>query len=218
MPKIIVLMGAPGAGKGTQARLLQERLHLPQISTGDMFRALKEQNTPLADEVRGLMQAGKLVPDDVTIRVVRERTSRDDCRDGYILDGFPRTPAQATMLDELAVEQGKTIRPIDIEIPRELLEKRMTGRRSCPVCGEIYNVHFKPPKVDNVCDRHPEAQLMHRADDNPETVAARLATYEEQTRPLLDYYRSRNLLRTVDGTRHPEEIYENIEEIVKSEE
>ena len=217
MPKIIVLMGAPGAGKGTQARLLQEHLHLPQISTGDMFRALKEQNTPLAEEVRALMQAGKLVPDDVTIRVVRERTSRDDCRDGYILDGFPRTPAQATMLDELAAEQGKTIQAIDIEIPRELLEKRMTGRRNCPVCGEIYNIYFKPPKVDNVCDRHPEAQLIHRADDNPETVTARLATYEEQTRPLLDYYRSRNLLRSVDGTRDSEEIYRDIEEIVKSE-
>ena len=218
MPKIIVLMGAPGAGKGTQARLLQERLHLPQISTGDMFRALKEQNTPLAEEVRALMQAGKLVPDDVTIRVVRERTSRDDCRGGYILDGFPRTPAQATMLDQLAVERGKTIQPIDIEVPRELLEKRMTGRRSCPVCGEIYNTYFKPPKVDNVCDRHPEAQLIHRADDNPETVTARLATYEEQTRPLLDYYRSRNLLQTVDGTRDPEEIYRDIEEIVMSDE
>ena len=217
MPKIIVLMGAPGAGKGTQARLLQERLHLPQISTGDMFRALKEQNTPLAEEVRGLMQAGKLVPDDVTIRVVRERTSRDDCRGGYILDGFPRTPAQATMLDQLAVERGKTIQPIDIEVPRELLEKRMTGRRSCPVCGEIYNTYFKPPKVDNVCDRHPEAQLIHRADDNPETVTTRLATYEEQTRPLLDYYKSRNLLHTVDGTRDPEEIYRDLEEIVKSE-
>jgi len=217
MPKIIVLMGAPGAGKGTQARLLEERLHLPQISTGDMFRALKEQNTPLAEEVRALMQAGKLVPDDVTIRVVRERTSRDDCRGGYILDGFPRTPAQATMLDELAVEQGKTIRPIYIEVPREWLEKRMTGRRSCSVCGEIYNIYFKPPKVDNVCDRHPEAQLIHRADDNPETVTARLATYEEQTRPLLDYYRSRNLLQTVDGTRDSEEIYGDIEEVVKSE-
>ena len=217
MPKIIVLMGAPGAGKGTQARLLEERLHLPQISTGDMFRALKEQNTPLAEEVRALMQAGKLVPDDVTIRVVRERTSRDDCRGGYILDGFPRTPAQATMLDGLAVEQGKTILAIDIEVPRELLEKRMTGRRNCPVCGEIYNIYFKPPKVDNVCDRHPEAQLIHRADDNPETVTARLATYEEQTRPLLDYYRLRNLLQTVDGTRDPEEIYRDIEEIVKSE-
>ena len=217
MPKIIVLMGAPGAGKGTQARLLQERLHLPQISTGDMFRSLKEQNTPLADEVRAIMQAGTLVPDDITIRVVRDRTSRDDCTDGYILDGFPRTPAQALMLDKLAVEQGKTIQAIDIEVPLELLEKRMTGRRSCPVCGEIYNIYFKPPKVDNVCNTHPEAQLIHRADDNAETVTARLATYEDQTRPLLDYYRSRNLLRTVDGTRDPEAIYRDIETIVKSE-
>ena len=217
MPKIIVLMGAPGAGKGTQARLLQERLHLPQISTGDMFRALKEQNTPLAEEVRAIMQAGKLVPDEVTIRVVRERTSRDDCKDGYILDGFPRTPAQALMLDQLAVEQGKTIQAIDIEVPREFLEKRMTGRRNCPVCGEIYNVYFKPPKVDNVCDLHPDTQLNHRADDNPETVTARLATYEEQTRPLLNHYRSRKLLRTVDGTRDSEEIYQDIEAIVKSE-
>ncbi len=215
MPKIIVLMGAPGAGKGTQARLLQERLHLPQISTGDMFRALKVENTPLAAEVRAIMQAGTLVPDDVTIRVVRERTSRDDCKNGYILDGFPRTPAQALMLDTLALEQGKTIQAIDIEIPSDLLEKRMTGRRNCPVCGEIYNIYFKPAKVDNVCDRHPEAQLIHRADDNSETVTARLATYEEQTRPLLDYYRSRNLLQTVDGTRDTEEIYRDIEEIVK---
>jgi len=218
MPKIIVLMGAPGAGKGTQARLLQERLHLPQISTGDMFRALKEQQTPLANEVRAIMEAGKLVPDDVTIRVVRERTSREDCKDGYILDGFPRTPAQAQMLDELATEQGKTIQAIDVEIPRELLERRMTGRRNCPVCGEIYNIYFKAPKVDNVCDRHPEAQLIHRADDNPETVAARLATYEEQTRPLLDYYRARKLLQTVDGAREPEEIYRDIEKIVTSNE
>jgi adenylate kinase len=216
MPKIIVLMGAPGAGKGTQARLLQERLHLPQISTGDMFRALKDQDTALAREVRAIMQAGKLVPDEVTIQVVRDRTSRDDCRGGYILDGFPRTPAQALMLDELAVEQGNTIQAVDIEISRDLLEKRMTGRRSCPVCGEIYNIYFKAPKVDNVCDRHPEAQLIHRADDNAETVAARLATYEEQTRPLLEYYRSRNLLHTVDGSRDSEEIYRDIEKIVKS--
>ena len=217
MSKIIVLMGAPGAGKGTQARLLQERLHLPQISTGDMFRALKEEKTPLAEEVRAIMQTGKLVPDDVTIRVVRERTSRDDCKHGYILDGFPRTPAQALMLDKLAVEQGKRIQAIDIEVPRELLEKRMTGRRSCPVCGEIYNIYFKPPKVDNVCDKHPEAQLTHRADDNAETVTARLATYEEQTRPLLDYYRSGSLLQAVDGTRDPEAIYADIEKIVSSE-
>jgi adenylate kinase len=218
MYKIIVLMGAPGAGKGTQARLLQERLHLPQISTGDMFRALKEEQTPLANEVRALMEAGKLVPDDLTIRVVRERTARDDCKHGYILDGFPRTPAQAAMLDNLAVEQGKRIQPIDIEVPRELLTRRMTGRRNCPVCGEIYNIYFKPPKVDNVCDRHPETQLNHRADDIPETVQARLATYEQQTRPLLDYYSARNLLHVVDGTRDPETIYREIERIVTSDE
>src|SRR6185295_17318262 len=129
MSKIIVLMGAPGAGKGTQARLLQERLNLPQISTGDMFRALKEAQTPLATEVRALMAAGQLVPDDVTIRVVQERTSHDDCRNGYILDGFPRTPAQAEMLEQLAVEQEKKIQAIEIDMPRELLVKRMVGRR-----------------------------------------------------------------------------------------
>jgi adenylate kinase len=218
MYKIIVLMGAPGAGKGTQARLLQERLHLPQVSTGDMFRALKEAKTPLADEVRALMEAGKLVPDDLTIRVVRERTAREDCKNGYILDGFPRTPAQAAMLDKLAAEQGKRIQAIDIEVPLELLAKRMTGRRNCPVCGEIYNIYFRPPKFDNVCDRHPEAQLNHRADDIPETVQARLTTYEEQTRPLLDYYKAANLLHVVDGTRDPETIYREIEKIVTSDE
>ncbi|HXL80525.1 MAG TPA: adenylate kinase [Pyrinomonadaceae bacterium] len=214
MPKIIVLMGAPGAGKGTQARLLHERLNLPQVSTGDMFRALKEAQTPLADEVRVLMAAGQLVPDDVTIRVVRERTTQDDCRNGYILDGFPRTPAQATMLEKLAVEQGNTIQAIEIRMPRELLAKRMTGRRNCPVCGEIYNVYFRPPRVDNVCDLHPQAQLVHRADDTPGTVEARLVTYEEQTRPLLDYYQAANVLFVVDGTRAPEEIYRDIERVV----
>ncbi len=152
MSKIIVLMGAPGAGKGTQARLLQERLKFPQISTGDMFRALKEAQTPLAAEVRALMQAGQLVPDDVTIRVVRERTAQDDCRNGYILDGFPRTPAQAAMLDSLAREQAKKIQAIEIQMPLDLLARRMVGRRNCPICGEIYNIYFQPPKHDNVCD------------------------------------------------------------------
>jgi adenylate kinase len=217
MPKIIVLMGAPGAGKGTQARLLQERLRLPQISTGDMFRALKEAHTPLAEEVRVLMAAGQLVPDDVTIRVVRERTAQDDCRNGYILDGFPRTPAQATILETLAVEQGNTIQAIEIRMPRELLARRMTGRRNCPVCGEIYNIYFRPPKVDNVCDLHPQTQLVHRADDRPETVEARLATYEAQTRPLLDYYQAKNVLFVVDGTREPEDIYRDIESVVTKE-
>jgi adenylate kinase len=214
MSKIIVLMGAPGAGKGTQARLLQERLDLPQISTGDIFRALKNAQTPLAQEVREIMERGQLVPDELTIRLVKDRTAQDDCRNGYILDGFPRTPAQAASLEKLATEQGNTIVAVLIDVPFELLEQRMTGRRNCPVCGEIYNMYFKPPKNDNVCDFHPETQLVHRADDNVETVKARLATYEEQTRPLVEYYKAASLLRAVDGTREPEVIYKDIEQIL----
>ena len=214
MAKIIVLMGAPGAGKGTQARLLQERLHLPQISTGDIFRSLKTAHTPLAQEVREIMERGQLVPDELTIQLVKERTALPDCRDGYILDGFPRTPAQARSLAQLAAEQQNDIIPVLIDVPLELLEKRMTGRRSCPVCNEIYNIYFKPPRYDNVCDLHPEATLIQRADDNSETVRARLSTYEEQTRPLIDYYKAAGLLHTVDGTRSPEEIYRALERIV----
>jgi len=210
MAKIIVLMGAPGAGKGTQARLLQERLHLPQISTGDIFRALKNAQTPLAQEVRDIMERGQLVPDELTIRLVKERTAQPDCANGYILDGFPRTPAQAASLEKLAAEQANSIVAVLIDVPGELLEQRMTGRRNCPVCGEIYNIYFKPPKHDNVCDFHPEAQLVHRADDNVETVKARLATYERQTQPLIDYYKAAGLLRTVNGTREPEAIYDDV--------
>jgi adenylate kinase len=214
MSKIIVLMGAPGAGKGTQARLLQERLRLPQISTGDIFRSLKESQSPLAQEVREIMAKGQLVPDELTIELVKQRTSQDDCRDGYVLDGFPRTPAQAASLESLAQEQGNRIVPVLIDTPYDLLEKRMTGRLNCPVCNEIYNVYFKPPKVDNVCDNHPEAQLTHRADDNPETVRTRLATFDEQTRPLIDYYRQSGLLRTVEGIGDAEEIYRKVVAIV----
>ena len=210
MAKIIVVMGAPGAGKGTQARLLQERLHLPQISTGDIFRALKNAQTPLAQEVRELMERGQLVPDELTIRLVKDRTAQPDCRNGYILDGFPRTPAQAVSLEKLAAEQGNIIVAVLIDVPREMLEQRMTGRRNCPVCGEIYNIYLKPPKFDNVCDLHPEAQLVHRADDNVETVKARLATYDKQTQPLMDYYKAAGLLLTVDGTGAPEAIYEDV--------
>ncbi|HSK63070.1 MAG TPA: adenylate kinase [Pyrinomonadaceae bacterium] len=214
MAKIIVLMGAPGAGKGTQARLLQERLHLPQISTGDIFRALKHAQTPLAREVRDIMTRGHLVPDELTIRLVQERTAQPDCQDGYILDGFPRTPGQARSLEQLAKEQEKSLIAVLIDVPLDLLEKRMTGRRNCPVCNEIYNIYFKPPRNDNVCDLHPEAQLVQRADDNSETVRARLATYDEQTRPLLEYYQSAGLLRTVDGAREPEVIYQDIEQSI----
>ena len=216
MSKIIVLMGAPGAGKGTQARLLEERLHLPQISTGDIFRALKDAQTPLALELREIMLKGQLVPDELTIRLVKERTSQDDCRNGYILDGFPRTPAQADSLKTLAKEQEKTILPILIDVPRDLLEKRMTGRRNCPICNELYNIYFKPPKSDNVCDNHPDAQLVHRGDDNAETVGARLATYDEITRPLMDYYHKDGLLRTVKGRGDAESIYGDIVRVIDS--
>jgi adenylate kinase len=214
MAKIIVLMGAPGAGKGTQARLLQERLHLPQISTGDIFRALKHADTPLAQEVRDIMDRGQLVSDELTIQVVKERTAQDDCKNGYILDGFPRTPAQAQSLEKLAAEQGNDIVAVLIDVALELLEKRMTGRRNCPVCNEIYNIYFKPPRNDNVCDLHPEARLIQRADDNSETVRNRLATYEELTRPLVEYYKAAGLLHVVDGTREPEAIYEDIVRIL----
>jgi adenylate kinase len=216
MSKIIVLMGAPGAGKGTQARLLQERLNLPQISTGDIFRALKDAQSTLAQEVREIMNRGQLVPDELTTKLVRERTSQDDCRNGYILDGFPRTPAQAASLEVLAGEQGNTIVPILIDTSVEVLERRMTGRRNCPVCNEIYNVHFKPPKSDNVCDYHPDVQLVHRADDNAETVRKRLTTFAEQTRPLIDYYKDSGLLQTVNGTGNTEDIYKAVEAIVKN--
>lgn len=214
MKDIIVLMGAPGAGKGTQARFIQERRGLVQISTGDIFRSMKDAHSPLADEVRRIINSGTLVPDDVTIRVVRERTNCEDCSNGYILDGFPRTPAQAVMLETLAAEQGKKISAISVDVPLDILERRVTGRRNCPVCGEIYNVYFKPPKSDNVCDFHPEAQLIHRTDDTPEKIRVRLSTYEQQTQPLIDYYEKTGRLHHVDGTQEPETIYTDIENIM----
>jgi adenylate kinase len=218
MSNIIVLMGAPGAGKGTQARLLQERRGLPQISTGDIFRALSKSDSPLAEEVRGVLASGRLVSDELVARLVEERTSQDDCRAGYILDGFPRTTAQAERLEALAPAQGHEIVAILVDVPFDILEKRMTGRRTCPVCGEIYNVYFKPPKSDEVCDLHPEARLTHRADDNAETIKTRLATYERDTRPLLDYYETTGRLRRADGTRDPEAIYADVEKLVTSDE
>jgi adenylate kinase len=205
MDKIIVLIGAPGAGKGTQARLLEERRGIPQISTGDMFREMKKSDTPLAREVQSIMAAGKLVSDQLTFEIVRDRTSRE--KENYILDGFPRTAVQAEMLEELAKEQNKEIQAIEVDVPKEELTKRLTGRRSCPICGEIYNIFSKPPKNDNRCDFHAEAELTHRADDNEESVSTRLATYERETKPLLEYYEKTGRLKKVNGAGDLEEIY-----------
>lgn len=214
MNKIIVLIGAPGAGKGTQARLLQERRGIPQISTGDMFREMKTLDTPLAREVQEIMASGKLISDDITYKIVQDRTSRDDCRDGYILDGYPRTAVQAEQLEALAAEQTKVIQAIEVDVPREELMRRLTGRRTCPVCGEIYNVYSKPPKVENRCDLHPDAELVHRADDNEESVSTRLATYDELTKPLIEYYEKSARLSKVDGRGELEDIYSELDKLI----
>ena len=214
MNKIIVLIGAPGAGKGTQARLLQERRGIPQISTGDMFREMKTLDTPLAREVQEIMASGKLISDEITFKIVQERTSRDDCKNGYILDGYPRTAVQAEQLEALAAEQTKVIQAIEVDVPREELMRRLTGRRSCPVCGEIYNVHSKSPKVEGRCDLHPDAELVHRADDNEESVSTRLATYDELTKPLIEYYEKSGRLKKIDGRGELEEIYTSLDKLI----
>ena len=214
MSKIIVLIGAPGAGKGTQARLLQERRGIPQISTGDIFREMKNAATPLAQEIREILASGNLVSDELTYRVVKDRVSRADCSGIYILDGYPRTPVQAAQLEELAKEQNREIHAIEIDVPREELMKRLTGRRNCPVCSEIYNIYTKPPKNDNVCDFHPDTLLNHRADDYEETVKTRLATYDELTKPLLDYYEQTERLQKVNGLGLLEEIYREIDILI----
>ena len=214
MSKIIVLIGAPGAGKGTQARLLQERRGIPQISTGDMFREMKGADTPLAREVQEIMASGKLISDELTLKIVRDRTTKPDTAGTYVLDGYPRTAVQAEQLEELAAEQNKTIQAIEVDVSRDELLKRLTGRRSCPVCGEIYNIYSKPPKSDGFCDLHPQAELIHRADDTEEKVKVRLETYDELTKPLLAYYENSGRLRKVDGTGEIEQIYAEINELV----
>lgn len=208
--KIIVLMGAPGAGKGTQARLIQERLGLPQISTGDMLRALA------TEDIHTTQASGRLISDAVVIDLVRQRTSVDDCRNGYVLDGFPRTLVQAEMLDQLANAEGKPLLGILIDVAASVLEKRLTGRRNCPIGNEIYNVYFKPPRLDNICDVH-EVQLRQRADDTIDKVQVRLDTYEKQTAPVIDYYKQSGRLEIVDGDQGTETIYSDLEKIVTKE-
>ena len=214
MDKIIVLIGAPGAGKGTQARLLHERRGIPQISTGDIFREMKTLDTPLAREVQLIMQSGRLVSDDVTYRIVQERTSRPDIDGTYVLDGYPRTAVQAEQLEALAREQGRQIQAIEVNVPNDELFRRLTGRRTCPVCGEIYNIYSRPPKFDEVCDLHTDTTLLHRSDDNDESVRTRLETYETSTAPLLDYYRGTGRLEKIDGTGAVEEIYQQLEKLI----
>jgi adenylate kinase len=209
MSKIIVIIGAPGAGKGTQSRLLSEKYSYPQISTGDILREMGRADTPLGRKVKETMAAGRLVSDEILAEVIRARTSQSDCPNGYILDGYPRTLNQAHQLEELALKQGKQVRLARIVVPEEVLFKRLTGRRACPVCGEIYNIYFRPPKVDGICDLD-GAALTQRSDDNPESVSKRFEEYQRSTAPLIDYYRQSGRLIEIDGELPVNEVFDKL--------
>jgi adenylate kinase len=213
MPEMIVLMGPQGAGKGTQAHLLTERLNIPIVATGDILREMALSDNPLGLQIRSVQAAGQLVSDDILAEVVKSRVSCSDCQAGCILDGFPRTLPQAKLLESIAEELGHQIMVISIDLPREFLLKRLTGRQTCGVCGSIYNVYFKPPKVAGVCDVD-GAPLFTRSDDNAESIAKRLALYDEKTRPLLDYYAESGRLHEVDGDGTTEEVFNRIVKVL----
>ncbi|MBA4495909.1 adenylate kinase [Paenactinomyces guangxiensis] len=206
----IVLMGLPGAGKGTQAARIVQELNIPHISTGDMFRAAVKEGTPLGLEAKSYMDQGQLVPDRVTIGIVRERLGKDDCAKGFLLDGFPRTVPQAEALDELTKDLGRELNiVVYIDVDQDELLQRLTGRRICRDCGATYHVVFAPPKVEGVCDRC-GGNLYQRDDDRKETVAKRLEVNMEQTRHLLKYYESTGKLHRVDGKQPIELVTDSI--------
>ena len=212
----IVLLGPPGAGKGTQAKSISNRYSIPHISTGDIFRKNISENTPLGIEAKSYMDNGQLVPDEVTINMVKDRLQQDDCKNGYLLDGFPRTVHQAEALDNFLTEREESIdTALLIEVPKEFILERMTGRRVCLSCGASYHIKFNPPAVDGVCDVCGD-NVIQRKDDVEETVKERLDVYERQTQPLIDFYKEKNLLSTVDGTKAINEVFESICEILGS--
>jgi len=211
----IILLGPPGSGKGTQAQKMVERYHIPQISTGDMLRGAVKEQTPLGVEAKRYMDRGKLVPDEVVVGIVRERLKESDCKGGFILDGFPRTVPQAEALDSTLGEMKREINHVvSIEVPNEELVKRLTGRRTCRSCGAMYHLMFDPPRQEDVCDKC-GGELYQRDDDQEETIRARLQVYEEQTTPLIAYYRGKGLLRAIDGVGAIEEIFRNIVQTIE---
>ena len=211
----IVMLGAPGAGKGTQAEKIAEEYGLPHISTGDIFRKNIKEGTELGKEAKGYMDKGALVPDELTVRMLLDRVSNDDCKDGYILDGFPRTIPQAEALDAELMKLGEKIDyAVDVEVPDENIVKRMSGRRACPKCQATYHLEFIPPKQDGVCDECGTG-LVIRDDDKPETVQKRLSVYHEQTQPLIDFYGKKGVLHTVDGTQDVGDVFKAIKDILK---
>lgn len=206
----IIMLGAPGAGKGTQAKQIAAKYKIPHISTGDIFRANIKNGTELGKKAKSYMDKGELVPDELTCDLVMDRISQDDCRNGFILDGFPRTIPQAEALTKALEKSGQSMDyAIDVDVPDEAIVKRMNGRRACLNCGATYHVVSLPPKKEGICDVC-GSPLVQREDDKPETVQKRLDVYHNQTQPLIDYYNKAGILRTVDGTQPMEDVFSAI--------
>ncbi len=206
----LIMLGPPGGGKGTQAKILSKELGIPQISTGDILREAVRNGTELGKLAKKYMDEGKLVPDDVIVGIMKERLSKEDAKKGFILDGFPRTIAQAEAFDKMLEDMGETLKAvIFIDVPKEELLRRLTGRRTCTKCGRMYHVEFSPPKREGVCDEC-GAPLYQRDDDKEETILKRLETYESQTLPLVDYYKSKGILVRIEGVGSIDEINSKI--------
>lgn len=208
----LILLGAPGAGKGTQAEKICEKFSIPQISTGNIIRAAMKQETEAGKKAQTFVNAGQLVPDAVVIEMVNERLKQDDCKNGFILDGFPRTVAQAEALEEMGVQIDAVV---DIQVPDEVITDRLSGRRACLACGATYHLEFNPSKLEGKCDKC-GADLVVRKDDQPETIQERLKVYHDQTQPLVDFYRTRGVLKEVDGTKPVEEVTESTLAVITS--
>lgn len=210
----IIMLGAPGAGKGTQAKQIADKYSIPHISTGDIFRANLKAGTELGKKAKEYMDQGLLVPDELTCDLVMDRIGQDDCRNGFVLDGFPRTIPQAEALDSALAKISQSMDyAIDVDVPDENIVNRMSGRRACLNCGATYHIVSIPTKVEGICDRC-GSQVVLRDDDQPETVKKRLDVYHEQTQPLIDYYKKQNILKTVDGTQPMEKVFDAIVEIL----
>ena len=211
----IIMLGAPGAGKGTQAKKIAEKYSVPHISTGDIFRANIKNGTELGKKAKTYMDQGALVPDELVVDLVVDRVAQDDAKNGYVLDGFPRTIPQAEALDAaLAKLNDKVDFAIDVDVPDENIIDRMSGRRACVACGGTYHIKFNPTKVENVCDAC-NGQLILRDDDQPETVKKRLDVYHEQTQPLIEYYTKKGILKSVDGTQDMAKVFDCIVDILE---
>jgi len=207
----LILMGLPGAGKGTQAEKINEIYNIPHISTGDMFRLAIKEGTELGNKAKEYMDQGALVPDEVTIGIVKERLSKDDCKEGFMLDGFPRTIAQAEALQDILRDLNEDIDyVINVEVPEEKLVERLTGRRVCPTCGTTYHLVYNPPKEAGICDKD-GSELIQRDDDKPETVKKRLSVNIEQAQPLLDFYKEKGYLVTVNGDQDINDVFHDIQ-------